>query len=149
MKIVLITLALLIVGFTTATTTVNAKQTPYEVGFNDGCTDAPIVGIAPANQLAANQHTNAGHHSAQYLDGYSAGIINCGNSSGGYYSAVPNSSGGGGGHQNGYNQNEYNNNNSNNRYQAQSQTATPHYSCFTLIGSCRGGETYQGQSLNN
>ncbi len=82
-----------------------------------------------------NSHSNAGHHSSAYK-GYNQGLNNCVHSS-----SIKISNG---------NQNTgTDNHNHNNRNQGQSQGASPHFSCFVLIGKCGSQIINQGQSLTN
>lgn len=96
-------------------------------GFRDGCSDAQS-----GSSAAFNGHSNASHHSADYITGYNQGLSSCS-----VQSTVAVS-----------NQNS-NNVDQNNRNQNQGQSITnPHQNCFTVIGNCSTTNAL-GQSLNN
>ncbi len=103
-----------------------------DVGFQDGLSDC-----RSGTSDAINGHSNAGHHSAEYMKAYNDGLGSCN----------PNTKLLNNGNNN---QNTgTDNSNQNNRIQAQSQGANQHYSCFVLIGACGAQTNAQGQSLNN
>ncbi len=103
------------------------------IGFQDGLKDCRSGSF---NHI--NSHSNAGHHSAAYIKGYNQGLNSCVHSS-----SITTSKG------NGNQITGTDNHNHNNRNQGQSQVASPHFSCFVLIGKCGSQIINQGQSLTN